>query len=243
MKKLPILQWSLDICAILLFSLMVYFANLCRIPLTPSGICSEFLREIILLSFAVSVFFMTMREAILHPFQHKIAWSFFTAIALFTSLYNINADWSGIISLILAILLFPSCIVFFFLDRNNSTNLLSQKKTNAYFYIVFSSIIYAFALYYGLHGRDWSFIVPTFCFPFFISSFFVWIYRGWGLKGFGLSLILIPFVLFSVVITSYLFIFVYINCSVDIMLGTWYILSILLSVCLLNKFEKTKKLK
>ena len=243
MKKLPLLQWSLDICAVLLFSLMMYFINSCRVPLSPTGICSEPLRDIILLSFAVSVFFVTMREAISHPHHHKKAWCFFIAITLFTSLYNINAGWSGVIPLLFCILLFPSCIVFFFLDRNKTSNMILQKKSNAYFYIGLSSVIYAFALYYGLHGRDWSFIVPTFCFPFFISSFFVWIYRGWGLKGFGRSLILVPLVSFLVIVASYLLLFVYINCSDDIMLGTWYILSILLSVYLLNKFEKSKKLK
>ena len=121
-----------------------------------------------------------------------------------------------------------------------------MKKLPVYFCIGLSSIIYYCFLYWGAHhGGDFGMLIPFIVgSPIFIVFLLVCIYKGWGLKGLALSLILIPLNTFLIAIGTFLFIFVYmISVNEILMIGTWLFLSLPLTIFLLNKFEKSKKLK
>lgn len=176
MKKLPFLRWSLDICAVLLMLLRLDFAALDSIRWPHTLYYENPWHTIINLLFVVSIFVITMREAIFHPLCHKMAWTFFIIGELPIMLYIIGDRWD-----FFDLFLWVPCIIFFFIDRSkNADKKMSHIfKYDIYFYMILSSVTYTLIFCrHVLHGGDFSTLMSIFLFPFFVCSLLVWAHRG-----------------------------------------------------------------
>ena len=200
LKQLPILRWLFNTIVLSFLCLMMkYFSSR-----------NEELYTLLFVMTSFFFFYICMRPAILCPKRYKLVWIFFVLVL---GVFLWNCWWDIIKCLaehdlftirkvfLWLIVVFPFFIsVFMDIKASNDTKDVFPKRVRSIFFMLHSSVAYAIPFYfYGIHGVEFSPIVPLFLAPVYVLLLFIGLYVGWGKKGCMFGLLLVPLIVSSLI--------------------------------------------